>query len=111
MLLKYNIQMILFCINGRESRPWETIAVFFSTLVKLYLLYYVLVWVPNFKKINPFECIQKRTKWKMFCKLLFYDENIHNGNQLDKVFRTKSSLLVCSLKVWFVPLITQQMPA
>ena len=68
-----------------ESRPCETIAVFFSTLVKPYLLYHGLFWVPNFKKINPFECIQKRAKWKTLSKLLLYDENIHNGNKLDKI--------------------------
>lgn len=35
-LLKCNVQMILGCVNGRESWPRKTIAVFSSVLVKLH---------------------------------------------------------------------------
>lgn len=44
----------------------------------------------------------------------FVMKNIHNGNQLDKVFRTESSLLLSLsslLKVWSAPQTTQQVPA
>lgn len=68
----------------------------FLSLVKLYQPHYVLSAAQILRKLIHFECIKKRAKWKIFYKLLFYDENIHHGNQLDKVFKAKSSLLLYS---------------